>query len=243
MLTENLLVEKASFGKNLKIEGIEVLANYWKGLLAKRDQLISSTFLDIKEEKLFFDTEFNSIIPDVVMALEEHAARLLGAKLNTPYGLFVVEMVEIYADGIWDETGDFIKNLFLCKKSLAEKKLLQGPRLYMYGGRVDIKLFEEFLPFSFLIRNLRKPDGTLLNTKKSIGAAYPKDGYINIFGDKNFFGSHDQTKLMLDGTGTINMEISLTAHVPHTQKRICNGKPNGVGGRYKEREWNFSIRD
>jgi len=60
-----------------------------------------------------FISRFHKKIPEVVKLLEETAQSLIGARLITPNNeSFTISMVEIYADGIWDESGDYIKEMF-----------------------------------------------------------------------------------------------------------------------------------
>lgn len=220
------------------------IKNYWE---TAHRELISLP-LEKRTNEYFsrysgFIVRFQDQIPKVIKLLEDTATSLVGAILTTPTKeQFTITMLEIYADGIWDESGDYIKEIFRNKSTIAERKMKRGPMLYYYGGRLDIKVFEEHLPFSFLIRNLRRSDGSNLSAKK-FGSAYPKPIYEKLFGvPPDFFSeSTPEEEFLLDGNHRFQLTMPKIRLKPTPIKRILNGSPTGLSGLYKHCNWNFSI--
>ena len=226
------------------IHDLKEIQDYWT---ITHEHLMKSSLEDRCNQYLglytSFISKFNNRIPGVVKLLEDIAKSLIGAKLITPNNqIFTIAMIEIYADGIWDESGDYIKEIFQFSKTTAIKKMRQGPMLYYHFGRLDIKVFGPNLPFSFLIRNLITPDGTKLSNNEN-GAAYPDEGYETIFGvPKGFFSETTPSEeFQLDGNHGFKLEMPSTSHQINATKRILNGYPTGLSGLYKHCNWNLAI--
>lgn len=176
-----------------KLSGINDLDNircYW---IKTHKYLISLSLEERKKERSRihneFLTRFQNQIPAIKELLEETARSLLGSSLVAPNNKkYKISMLEIYADGIWDEAGDYIKEIFLYQKTRAIEKMMAGPMLYYHGGRIDIKVFSNYLPFSFLIRKLHGNESEQYFHKDE-GSAYPREKldsslkpYENLFG-------------------------------------------------------------
>lgn len=142
-------------------------------------------------------------IPKIIKDLELLAMELLGCRLKFGKEFLTINMVEIYADGIGDESGDLIKELnrLTLDESISDSndiirdlssrgdfnygflnKLLPGPRLYDYYGRLDINILNKYLPFSLLIRQFKNDEGEFVYIKgetENILDAYKKRSSLN----------------------------------------------------------------
>lgn len=236
--------------------------------------------------KKFSEKLNKSEIDLVIKDLECKAKKILGCKINVFGNESIITMIEIYADGIIDCAGDLIKGIThynldflqemthsndnLLLKRIEElplnkfgflNKLLKGPRLYYYNGRLDINIFENYLPFSFLIRQLSNDKGELVNLN---GEELYKDR--NSISRKQYFkfgsawdicaGLDKNNKKQLYRLSGRTYAISSFAEDPFSlalidsdntykfrdpTKRIENRKYTGLCGCYKDRDWNFAI--
>ncbi len=90
-----------------------------------------------------------------------------------------------------------------------------------------------------------RENGELINKHRKIGSAYPEKGYGQLFwNDKlRLKKIHpDELKLHWDGLQP-NSLPKYEEHQIQQSKRIMNGKFTGVGGKYKDKEWNFSLKN
>lgn len=109
--------------------------------------------LSLKEnEKTIIEKELISI-----------ARLIIGSKIISINNGLIIEseitQIELYADCIGDEYGDCYKSCInKYKHSKSFCKLLSGVRLYENSGRIDINIWPEFVPVSYLIRGIRHND-------------------------------------------------------------------------------------
>ena len=244
---------------------LDVIRSYW---MKTHKYLISLSLEERKKERSRLHNEFLSRfknqIPAIKDLLEETARSLLGSTLVSPNKKrYKVSMLEIYADGIWDEGGDYIKEIFRNEETNAISKMMQGPMLYYFGGRIDIKVFANFLPFSFLIRKL-EGHGIEQYFDEKYGSAYPQKKennrcvykkYCQIFGIQNYFKGlssyknlifeeSPDFKLLLYGNHDFSLEgpfNSISENQIRKEKRVCNRSFRGLSSFDKDRHWNFSI--
>ena len=234
----------------------------------------------------FIATYYHDI--EIICADIEHVAkRLLGCWLRVQNSVpLKITMLEVYADGIWDESGDFLKGLFqyecnsIRKKNIdfplisseIEKgnskflcKLLEGPRLYFYGGRLDIKIFGKFLPFSFLIRQFRNDKNELVDFNgrhdKIISQLQKRKFDEATLKDFGSAGIHFETLEPEEITQLNKLAISSSAYIRSSygpviitdrekdipedkikyRYRIEGNRETGLNGLYKYRPWNISL--
>lgn len=239
-----------------------------------------------------FIYDFPNEIQKISEDLENIAERLLGCSLQiNNMGPVTITMLEIYADGIWDESGDLIKGIFQNdgkpfenskpeslphdiqfhnKKGnyLFMSKLLEGPRIYFYNGRLDIKILGEFLPFSLLIRQFRNSKGELVtingnpkpfiipvNSNKNKPNRYEEYGSANLL-----FTKEDVKKLkeiaqtdqaiIYPSNGNVKHHVTISDRKESfpednnivKRPRIESGRVTGLHGLYKYQSWNLTLR-
>jgi len=237
-----------------------------------------------------FNTDFSSEQKHIISTdLSRMAKELLGCKIVV-WGIpLEISMIEIYADGIFDEAGDLIKGLYgtqmnkLSGNLTRERdsieiirdlpkddykflnKLLKGPRIYFFSGRLDIVILDKYLPFSFLIRQLRNEEGNLVdilgsedNIHESIaGLKTIKIETISDFGSSwaicNSLNEKEIGKLLqLSRTGGILMQSSnneiylldktTTVQDSDCKLRIESSKHTGLGGDFTSYPWNLRLK-
>ena len=236
-----------------------------------------------------FVKAYSQQIEWIVEDLEYIAQQFLGCKLRIWNRTLTISMVEIYADGIWDTAGDFLKGMsnYVMKDissnipdnadAIIEKiqkikpnkygflnKLLPGPRVYFYNGRMDIKILGQFLPFSFLIRQFQNEKGEFVDIK---GVSHNIIDALNkrVTMDESVFSkfgsavipleylSNDQKDELRKASRTKSVltdnqedEVSLQDRSKefqardYRQRRVESNRATGLNGRYIENEWNFS---
>jgi len=287
MKTMNDLIKFLANGSDENRDSYNRLKKYW---MLTTSQLIE---MPLKQRQSQYLTLYRNFLADyysdivvVKQDLELMAKKLLGSSLrfgNSPE--CIISMVEIYADGIWDTSGDFIKELFRTNMSEFQgvrcnhlnpvellpsdpsklkfmNKLLEGPRIYYYGGRMDIKVLGKYLPFSILLRQFRDHNHELMESDVTkIGNDKEKEK-LNKFGKANYMfdklfniKDSDYTKIM-EKTAREETLNSPPNHVgfslrrindpfyesePRRNLRVQSGSYTGLSGPYKYHEWNFSI--
>ena len=219
------------------------LMEYWENfhleMMTKTYEERQLLYLD---KYINFTSNFNDIIPEVIDNLELVAREILGCRLVVNNRIFTISMVEIYADGIWDETGDYIKEIFRNNNTRAiNKMIMNSPSIYYYGGRIDIKLFSTFLPFSLLIRNLIENNQYINNYR--FGSAYPSIDYNQLF-EINNISDLNKNNLIINENNIFNL-LDRTEEFQNinieTSLRIESGRETGLNGLFKYKKWNFSL--
>ena len=237
-----------------------------------------------------FNSDFSKVQKEIIAAdLFRMAKALLGCNLVVLGKPLEISMVEIYADGIFDEAGDLIKGIYGSKMSTVSEKLakehnpidiiktlpvkdlkflnkiLPGPRIYLYSGRLDIIILGEYLPFSFLIRQLINEKGNpidLLGLEENVSESIKTFKTVNIDTIRDFgsswvicdFLNEDQEKtiLRLSRQGGIlgkisNPEIYLldkssNYNDPKCTLRIESNRHTGLCGDFKKYSWNLQSK-
>ncbi len=231
LLEESYSEEDQELFKEIK----EYWSNFWqinkKLPFKERDQ-------KRKQNEDIFNRQFSQDKKNrVVEILEDIANNLIGStiefRINNEWKSYKIAMVEIYADGIWDEAGDFIKQIYRSQNTLAETKLYSGPRLYFFNGRLDIKAFGEFMPFSFLIRNYIDGNNKLL-ADETWGSCYKFDFYSDVNQLLKQIRKRDEA-ILSNETCPVRLNFrdkNETIRIDQ-EGRVCNRHHVG------ERQWNF----
>lgn len=161
------LISKRISDDDKILEKIKCIFSSIKYGNGQKDRLIKKYNEKIEKEEIKI-----SDIEKIIKSLEQIAKRLLGCTIflcNDLAKYYVIHMIEIYADCLLDDKGDYIH--YFNTKSKNPKfrmKCFKGPFLYFYGGRIDIKIWDEYIPVSFLIRKLFEVNKDLTIKKNSI---------------------------------------------------------------------------
>jgi hypothetical protein len=185
-----------------------------------------------------------------LQAAEELAKRMLGCTLIIRDEKFILSNLELYYGGAGDMAHDWHRTTFHPKQGLSKKQtaaqLNSGLCLYLKqngkGGqnRMDLVVGNEGVAISLLVRNVHRPDGSMVG--KSI------DGNPALILREAAMAIEDRDHgQVFDAYDEISFEDSHSQYCGETPKLIINkrcigGKYCGFeGGPYGQHRWNYRL--